>query len=419
MSQLRSALGYSAIESIGSRVFDLAILWIVLNSLPEADIAKFGLATASIFFFNLIFFGPETALLRNQKGWDKCGELSAYLSAFISFSILKLCIHLVLIVCLFSTLDGSHWLVYAVVFSVITQQIQLSEISRIYMRMDLQQRFVARFELSSKFILASACLILFEAGSIETYFAIYYVWSLVVSVLWIRLLSQQQGLQFTGVRTSIGLIWKASIGFSFWTHISGVLTYYIYNVNILFLGAVGASTEDVSLYTVISKVANLFFVIPMFFQSFVPVILSNSGDSSEQKFRKLLLSNAGLSLGQFFFFVVLGLWIGPFFGLKDETRVWDFYYLGLVISSGVLVLNLSRPLSTYLLIKTSPSKVMTQVFIPSAIVASMLYAIGSIYFGILGCAVGAALAYTFLGVMLGIKFIKYRKDSMLNFMERS
>jgi len=29
------------------------------------------------------------------------------------------------------------------------------------------------------------------------------------------------------------------------------------------------------------------------------------------------------------------------------------------------------------------------------------------------------LAYTFLGVMLGIKFIKYRKDSMLNFMERS
>ena len=419
MSQLKSALGYSALESIGSRVFDFAILWIVLNTLPETDIAKFGLATASAFIFNLVFFSPETALLRNQKEWKQTGELRNYLSAFVSFASLKLIIHLGLSILAVSVLNAGHWLIYAIIFSTITQQIQLAEIARIYMRMELQQRHVARFEIFSKITLCVTCLWLFEAASIEAYFSIFFGWSLVVSVLWLHQLNNQIRLQFAGIKVTANLIWSASTGFSFWSHFIGILTYYIYNANILYLGAFKAPTEDIALYTIISKVANLFFVIPMFFQSFVPVVMSNAGSESNAKFKKLLLSNAALSLIQFSFFLALGWWLAPIFGLKDASRTSNFYYLGLIINGGVLALNLTRPLSTYLLLKISPAKVMFLVFIPSAVVASLLYAAGSFYLGILGCAIGSGVAYAFMSIILTSMYIRHEHNAATNVGMRS
>ncbi len=409
MSLLKSALGFSALESIGSRVFDFAILWIVLNTLPQTDIAKFGLATASLFFFNFVFFAPETALLRSQNEWKKKGELNDYLSSFIAFSALKLIIHIVLIIFAIITLDAAHWLVYAIIFSAITQQIQLAEIVRIYLRMRLQQQRVAKFELPSKIILCFACLSLLENGALSTYFGIYFTWSFIVSALWLNQLNNRLSLRYIGASASARHIWNASAGFSLWSHFSGILTFYMYNSNILYLGFFNAPTEDIAVYTTISKVANLFFVIPMFFQSFVPVILSNAGSSSEAKFRKLLASNAILSIAQFIFFIALGWWLAPAFGLKNTERTSDFYYIGLIINAGILALNLTRPLSTYLLLKTNPNKVMLHVFIPSAMIASILYATGSYYAGMIGCAIGSGVAYAFMAMMLLIMYSKSRK----------
>lgn len=414
MSRLKSALGFSALEAIGSRAFDFAILWIVLNSLPETDIAKFGLATASIFFFNLVFFAPETALLRNQKEWKSGGELQSYLSAFVSFSLLKLLIHLALALLAVRIFDNSHWLVYAIAFSAITQQIQLAEIARIYMRMELQQRRVAKFELLSKSALCAACLGLLEGGNLENYFRIYFAWSFFIAGLWLYQLNRHIPLKHIGAQASARLIWSASIGFSLWTHSSGILTFYIYNANILFLDAFKTPIEDLALYTVVSKVANLFFVIPMFFQSFVPVVLSNAGANSEGQFKKLFVGNAGLSLAQFAFFAALGWWLAPIFGLKDPARAWDFYLLGLIINAGILFLNLTRPLSTYLLLTTPPKKVMQLVFIPSAVMASTLYPVGSFYNGVLGCAIGSGITYAFMALMLTVMYAKRRGSSSTN-----
>ena len=411
MSKLKSALGFSALESIGSRVFDFAILWVVLNRLPEADIAKFGLATGSIFVFNLLFFAPETALLRSQRKWREDGSLPDYLSAFVRFSALKLLIHLVLAALAAVVLSGGSWLLYAIIFSAITQQIQLAEIVRIYMRMDLQQARVAKFELASKLFLCCACLWLFKEASLDIYFGIYFFWSLVVAAIWLHQLNKHLGLRRINTRKAVKLVWAASTGFSFWSHLSGILTFYIYNANVLYLSALNAPIEDIALYTVVSKVANLFFVIPMFFQSFVPVVLANSDSHSEGKFKKLLLSNAGLSLVQFAFFAILGWWLAPFFGLKDSTKTWDFYYLGLIINCGTLALNLTRPLSTYLLMKTPPQRVMLLVFFPSAVIASLLYAVGSYSAGVVGCAIGSGVAYSFMALMLMLMYARQKKSS--------
>lgn len=394
--KLRSAFGFSMIESVGSRGFDLITLWLVLNNLPSTDLANFGLATASIVFFNLVFFVPETALLRFQKTWSADGVLNDYLSAYLTFSLLKILFHLLMLAVAIVVLGASNWFIYAVVFSIITQQIQMSEIARISFRMNLRQKFVAVVELLTKLLLCVLCLALLKWPSLYVYFSIFLVWSIAVSVFWTSRLLQVQELRILRVAHVTSLILESMKGFSLWSQINGNLTHYIYNSALLFLGWSAATTEDIALYTVVIKVSNLFFVVPMMAQSFVPVLLANTEPNSEKPFRKLMVSNAVVSLTQFALFAVLGEQLGRVFGLKSDSDLLLFWQLGLVLNLGIFVLNCSRPLSTWLLIKGKPQTVLLAGFLPSAILASILYPMGAYLGGLIGAAICSALVYLFL-----------------------
>lgn len=406
---LRSAFGYSAIESIGSRIFDFVTLWIVLNTLNTEDLAQFGIATSAIFFFNLFFLAPETALFRYYREWKENHKLNNYLSSYFKFSLLKLIVHYVSALCVFLYFGISHWLFYAIIFSAITQHIQCAEISRIYLRLSLQQNFVAKFEIKSKLILCVLCLFLFYKSSIAIYFGVYFFWSLFISLLWLKEINIECTLINNSWYAVKDDVIYSLIGFSIWSHIAGVLTYFIYNSNLLFLNYYSSSIEEVALYTAVNKVANLFFVIPMFFQSFVPVVLTSDHYSSS-KFNKLLLVCGFLSILQFLFFALFGRYLGVFFGV-EELKIGSFYQFGLILSFGVLLLNLTRPISTYLLIKSSAKKVMFFVFLPSSIFALILYNIATSKFSSLGAASASAIIYFYMAISLCVMFYTQKSKS--------
>ncbi|MFQ2235980.1 lipopolysaccharide biosynthesis protein [Aeromonas dhakensis] len=403
---LKKAFSFSALESIGSRFFDFIALWIVLNTLPQEDLAKFGLATASIFIFNLLFFAPETAMFKYFKEWQKNEELSQYLSSFFQFSLFKLLIHY-LAACVTLYIYGDDWFFYAVIFSLITQNIQLAEISRIFFRLTLRQDTVAKYELITKITLCLCCIILFYTSSIEVYFLIYFIWSVLTSLFWFISVRKLEKLELVSLVSVKRRIVESSIGFSFWSHISGILTYYVYNGNILFLEYYNASIDELALYTVVNKVANLFFVIPMFFQSFVPVVLT-SQEGNDKSFVKLLSVSAIFSCVQFLFFIFFGKYLASFFGVSSE-QLDSFYQLGLILCSGVLFLNITRPLSTYLMIKYNAMSVMKFVFMPTAFLASILYSFGTKFYGLDGASVASSLAYLYMSISLVLIYVFYRK----------
>jgi O-antigen/teichoic acid export membrane protein len=406
---LRSAFSYSAIESIGSRIFDFATLWIVLNTLNTEDIAKFGVATSAIFFFNLFFLAPETALFRYYKEWKGESKLNNYLSSYFKFSLLKLLVHYLGAFCVFLYFGADHWFLYAVIFSAITQQIQCAEISRIYLRLSLQQDTVAKFEIKSKLTLCALCVFLFYQSSITLYFGIYFLWSFTVALLWLQKIKSSCTLTNNSLHKVKKDVVHSLIGFSIWSHIAGVLTYFIYNSNLLFLNYYSSSVNEIALYTTVNKVANLFFVIPMFFQSFVPVVLA-SEEYASKKFNKLLLVCGFLSAGQFLFFVLFGHFLGRTFGV-DDANISSFYELGLILSFGILLLNLTRPLSTYLLITASAKRVMAFVFVPSSIFALILYNIATSKFASLGAASASAIIYFYMALSLSIMFYQKKRKS--------
>ena len=303
---LKTAFSYSALESIVSRVFDLLILWVVFNALPTEDVALFGVSTSAIFIFNLFFLTPETSLFKFQKRWKMDGVLYKYLSAFFSFSLIKILLHYLLIGCVYVLYDSTNWFFYAVIYSAIVQQVQISEICRIYFRLELQQRKVAIYELIGKGLLLLLVSFLFVQGSISKYYLIYYGWTCVMAVVWLSELRKFESIRISFGSDTLIKIKDSMFGYSLWTHVVGVMTMFIYNSNVLFLEWLGRPLKDVALFTVVNKVANLFFVLPMFIQSFVPVVLANIKDEEKSKLLKLLLINAIVSVGQFVFFVLFG-----------------------------------------------------------------------------------------------------------------
>ncbi|ASU23322.1 hypothetical protein CCZ37_12300 [Vibrio qinghaiensis] len=396
---LRSAFSYSAIESIGSRVFDFVTLWIVLNNLNSEDLATFGLATSSIFFFNLLFLSPETGLLRNQKEWIEKNRISCFISSFIRFSIIKIILHYVAAILIYIYIGEVNWIFYSIVFSAITQQIQAAEIARIFMRMNLKQNSVAQFELGSKFILCFLCFILLLCPSMGVYFTIYFFWSLIITILWLIKLSKMVHIKNVSFMVTYNCVKDSILGFSIWAHITGVITYFVYNSNIIFIKLFSYTNDDIAMYTVITKVSNLFFVIPMFFQSFVPVLISNDNSNDNFSFRKVLLICTSISLFQFCFYLFFGDYLGGFFGVKKEN-IDQFYKLGLWINLGIFFLNVTRPLATYLLIKRPPHHLLLFVNIPTVILTIIIYPLFISSYGLSGAAYGSLLIFTLMSFLI-------------------
>lgn len=407
--KLKRAISYSAAESIGSRFFDFVTLWIVLNSLGSEDLALFGLATAAIFVFNIFLLSPETALFKYQKTWSSEGSLLDYLGAFVGFSFIKVILSYSLSAAIFLWNGADDWYFYAFLFSVITQNIQMAEIARIYFRMELQQKSVAAFEIKTKLILTISMITLFFYNSVDAYFIIYLLWSTIVACLWLVRLQRSTGFLLVGLKRTWALTLNAFKDYSLWAHISGVMTAYIYGGGVIYLGVLAVSDEKIALFTVVSKVMNLFFVIPMFLQSFVPVVLANSRNGDMSGFYKVAWVSFALSLGQLLFFIFLGKYIGLFFGVSGPDESLEFFTLGTIVCFGIFFLNVFRPLSTYLLIKGSPRRLMVSVFIPSAVIATVVFPLSIYICELQGLAYSISSVYSLMSLFLLIQYVLLAK----------
>lgn len=400
------ALGYSALETIVARSLDLACMWVVMNTLGVSDIATYGLATSFIFIFNAVMFSPETSLQRFQKQWAITGSLASYLSAFFSFSLLKLALHaltLMFVFCVF----GASWFFYAVLFSLITQQIQLAEIPRIFFRMELRQGLVAYSELLLKAFLFFCVCILFLYPSIVVYFFVFWFVTAVSAVYWIARLSLVRlGWVFSiKFREHFSRILEAARGYSLWTHMMGVMTIVVYNSGIYALISMGYQDADLAFFTVLNKVINLFFVIPMFLQSFVPVLLANDSDNKLSRFHKVKHVGMGLAAAQLLIFLVLGKYLGVFFGL-DGSDIHRFYYAGLILSVGVFVLNITRVFATFCLVKGEAKRFFLRVNTPACLLALMLYPLFAALWGVVGVVLAMSIVMTAMSLAIVCEYFR-------------
>ena len=402
MSRFRTSFGYGMLDQIVARIFDFATLWVVLRKLPETDLAAYGVATAMLFVFNLILLTPEAALMRDKKSWTDQGILKDYLRGFLLFAELRIVsmASITAVTAIFAGWNSPYF--FACLLALVSQFVQLAELTRLDFRVDLQQRQVFRAEILLKAFLLALVSVLFIYPGLRIYLCIFLGWSIFVALYWSYQLRRKHGVSFHFHWPSLRHTWNALWDFSFWQHLSGVVTYTIYNIDPWVFTWFATDTATVSTYTLALNLSALFFTLPMYLQYMVTIFLVNceTDDHKHRTFRKIFAFNAAFALGQLLLFVVAGEWIGWVFrpeSLADPL----FYELGLYLCLGVFVLNLTRPVIAELILHAPMKQLLLQVYTPALLCALGFYVVFTAYMGAKGCAIASAMAYTlFAGLLI-------------------
>ena len=394
MSRFRQALGYGALEQVALRVLDFLTLWIVLHTLPEADLASYGVATGMLFLFNVALVTPESALLRDRVKWAAAGELDSHLKAFLLFAELRI-LFLAVLAATVAWVSGTDGVVfYACALSLIAQTIQLAEIARIDFRADLRQKTILATELPLKALLLALAALLFLAPGLANYLLIYLAWAVIGALAWLRRMRRRHGVGFNLEWRGLARIRAVMADFSLWQHLAWLVTCVVFNIDPWVLTWFSADTATVATYTLALKVAWMFLMAPVFLQTMTGILLLNSQSEAQRQrvFRGMLGLNAGVSLAQFLFFVLAGEWIGHLFRGGDlDARL--FVELGFILNLGGLALNLVRPFIAELTLRGDMRRLLLTLYLPVLAVGGAGYLALTPWLGAPGCAAASALAY--------------------------
>jgi O-antigen/teichoic acid export membrane protein len=408
MSTFRKTLRYGFLDQVAARIFDFATLWVVLRTLPDQDLAVYGIATALLFIFNLVLVTPETALLRSKKKWLKEETIKDHLKGFILFSQLRIII-VILVTVVMGLLKGwDNTYFYACLFGLSYQFIQLAEISRLDFRTDLQQQHIFRSEIKLKALLLVMVSVLFLQPGFANYLIVFLSWAFISAIYWLLQLKRKHQLTFTFQFNLLGNVWVAFREFSFWQNLSGAITYAMYNIDPWILSMFVIDIATISTYTLALKISALFFMLPMFLQSMAMMLIVNNKerDQKERTFAKLFTLNAIVSVLQLLFFVIAGEWLGWLFR-GDALQMPIFYEFGLILSAGVFILNIARPLISDLMLHAPMSKLLISVYIPVIVFSFIAYCTLTDLNGAVGCAVASALSYFLFALLLLWQCLRY------------
>ncbi|MCB0340014.1 MAG: hypothetical protein KDD53_10435, partial [Bdellovibrionales bacterium] len=166
----------------------------------------------------------------------------------------------------------------------------------------------------------------------------------------------------------------------------------------------------ISAYTLALKVSSFFFVLPMFIQFMGAVLLNHVERTQEAELHlsRILGLNAAISLLQFCFYLCFGTLLLRFFGDSNAYT----YTLGLVLNVGVLLLNLTRPVSSYLMVKAPLREVFLSAHVPTLTFALFAYPLCTYLYGSMGTAWASLLSYGLLGALL-VRFALKMKYKIL------
>jgi len=398
-ARFASSLRFGAGEQLVVRLFDLVVLLVLLRSLSMSEIALFGVVTGMFVLFQLFGLVPETIILRCFPEWERTGRSRQALEALQWFALGRLLL-LVGGASLAATLLGNSGraLGYAAVYALAIQLNQLAELGRLVFRVKLKQRTIVAVDTALRVLLLASMGGLLLSPHLATYLAIYASWAAVSATVWSSLLLRETGARFRPHGDHLGFLASSLGTFSIWQHLSGVATLMLYSIDPWIMTLLGVGQTTVGRYTVALKICGFFFLLPMFVQSMTTVLLVNVSDRGAwpHLLSRVLGTNALLALGQWLAFFAVGRPLVRLFG--GGEAVDEIFHYALVINTGVLVLNLTRPIVGYLTAGADMREVFLKTYLPVCLAALVLYPGMISFWGAWGAALASLAGYSLLAL---------------------
>lgn len=399
-NKLFGLTAYGLLDTMLLRLFAAVSFIILVHLLSKEDIGIIGVASGYMVIFNLLAIAPETVILRDYPKIKN--EISRRVSAFMIFWLIRLVL-LTLVALGVSVFLFDRYQSFLPAFfflgSVLVYNLTLFPglITQVFYA-GFKQKTVTWINILLNLIGVGLLVFLFMRPNLVTYLIILMVSAVIGMIVWYYRLKKDFSFKFEN-RDSFAVIKESIYGFTLWNHLNSAILNMIYQIDTLIISFF-VLLSAVGDYTIALGIANFFFIVPQVLQRSVFIGFSNIDNRKDEG----TLISAGLKysfilgIGQLLFFIVFGKAIINM--LFTQEHVSEIYVYCLLITCGVTILNIMRPIASLINSKCALKEAFLSVYLPAGIFALAGYLVLTVYYGPVGTAAGNILAYAILSLFL-------------------
>jgi O-antigen/teichoic acid export membrane protein len=419
-----SNLVYSALEKSFLVISAFVISWIVIRNLSREDYGIIGIVSGYFVFINFFNVTLDLILYRDYKQYEE--RLDKYLYNFLVFNAVKSLVFVLLAGGIFAFLykrfanpdfayaAGSAVLAFAA--SAITSPFIIYTICK------FEQKAVMRISVIRFILDAFLVCGLFLLPRIGTIFVKDAIVLWVYVSVWFAYAKRHYGFDLRRIRFrqdfDMGFIKRCFFGYSLWTHLNGVVSYFVFKSDTFFLSFF-VSLTTVGNYNIALIAANIIDIIPQILSGQNNIALSSAADREQG----LRISNAFLRIS--LYFAVLALAGYYAFGLLFTRIITgqpspEIYHAMMWIVMGTIVMKiLVSPLHAYINIKGSVRGLFVRVLLPTFVATAAIYFLAAKIYGAPGVAYSKSIiaALWMLLLIWEIRRYDYKLIDLWNYRE--
>ena len=390
---------------------------ILIRLLPRDEYGVIGVVMGYFVFVSILNISLESIILRDHKKLDS--NLANIMSDFFVFNIYKSILFIVIAFILSFILpllyENSDFIyaIWSITFIMIASSVTAP--FTIYFASKFNQKLVTKIAIIRSLLGLILLLGLYSYPNL-LYIAIKdFIISVVFILIWIYLAYKKLDFKFIIKTLNFQFLKESFFTYSLWTHLNSVVTNFIYKSDTFFLSFF-LSLSVIGNYTIALNSANVANILPSILNYQNSIALSNvKGDIEKELIitNYFLLASVILGIISFIgFFLIKDFYIYLIIGSYDE---FVSNILLIIVTSLIVSKIFLSPFISYLSIIHSVKDVAIKIYIPSVILASIIYLISAKYYG----AYGIAYSNVIIAIMLSIITIRMalKKGYKINFKE--
>jgi len=366
----------------------LVVTALVVRSLSRQEYGMLSLVMSYGLIFNMLNVSVSAILIRDYQKLK--GRMDEYMQAFLLFSFIKSGLALLLcavIGCfLYRHYHSVAMLLVLLLTTVTTVLLYVTEPLSVLLSVRFQQPALTKINL-----VASLANMLLSAGALLVPTALFVsAKNAVVSLIVLALTVAYAGFRFrlaggSVVPGRLCLVKECFVGFSVWSHLSGIMTDIIYRADLLILGWLGTPFRTMGNYNVALQMANFAKLLPQILQYNCSLGLSHREDPRQQDEMTFLFIKYSflLSLATMAGYGLFGRWGIQLIAGSDVDHI---YALGFYMVGGLCAFNTFRSFISYGSVVHDIRECFLFAMVPSTVVALIGYGVMGYRWGADGMA---------------------------------
>jgi O-antigen/teichoic acid export membrane protein len=418
---------YSFIEKFASMGSQFILSILLIRLLDREDYGIIGVVIGYFVFVNFLNISIESIILRDHKQMSK--NIEKYFMNFFVFNIIKIILILIVsfvigaaLVQIYENIDFIYAIISAT--SILIADTIVAPLLT-YSTAKFNQKIVTKFTSLRLVINLILSLGLFVYPTLAFVALKDFLVSGIYIFIWLLYFKRKVNLQLIFRKANLDFKFIKSIIFeySLWTHLTGVVTTFIYKSDVFFLSFF-VSLQIIGDYNIALTAANVATIIPMIigYQNSIAISHTENDSSANRVSNTFIRISLLIGLITLLVFIFFGkVYLGIMTGQANNDLIYS-YMIPIVIGL-IIVKTIASPLVAYINIKSSVKGLFLHVLLPTFILTGITYLVAAILGGALAVARSNILIsivwlvllvkyiritdYSFSGILISKKDVKY------------